>query len=360
MSYNSEPNFKESVNDMYTFENTERTNQIASEFETKSLLYLLSLRNDSNHIEVFIIDCFNDVTGSNNNINRLWDVQSKGVKSLNPKKVGISLATLYKNYISSIQFEYYILFIPKLKEGYLSNEQSKNFNFTNFLEKHKKKVKLGLYEESIRRGYIKAATPIDNTTIGLFLNLTSFVIADEEKENYTKNIIDFKNKEVKNKEFFIELFNEIRDMQSILKNECIEGITISNPQEILKYNKIIRKNDIEILTINRLIGIDIFNNRNVPISFLTEIKSLDEEEIRDIIQECNEQISRTFFNKNNKKFFWILLEKIVSVIRKYPKKNNHDIMNLIPKKVVNNIHTLDETSCLYLISLIKEGLRNGN
>lgn len=38
-------------------------------------------------MDVFIIDCFNDVSGANRDVNRLWDVQSKGVKSLNPKKI---------------------------------------------------------------------------------------------------------------------------------------------------------------------------------------------------------------------------------------------------------------------------------
>lgn len=50
---------------MYKFLYTERNNEKATEFETKSLLYLLSMREDSNEIDTFLIDCFNDVTGTN-------------------------------------------------------------------------------------------------------------------------------------------------------------------------------------------------------------------------------------------------------------------------------------------------------
>ena len=59
----------------------------ASEYETKAMLYLFGCRQDSRDMDVFIIDCFNDVSGANRDVNRLWDVQSKGVKSLNPKKI---------------------------------------------------------------------------------------------------------------------------------------------------------------------------------------------------------------------------------------------------------------------------------
>ena len=55
--------------------------------ETMKRLYLFFFLQDSRDMDVFIIDCFNDVSGANRDVNRLWDVQSKGVKSLNPKKI---------------------------------------------------------------------------------------------------------------------------------------------------------------------------------------------------------------------------------------------------------------------------------
>lgn len=62
---------------MYTFKNTEINNKKASDFETKSMLYLLGMRSDSEEIEIITVDCFNDATGSNTDFSKLWDVQSK-------------------------------------------------------------------------------------------------------------------------------------------------------------------------------------------------------------------------------------------------------------------------------------------
>jgi len=48
---------------MYVFKNTERNNSKASQYETKSLLYLIGLRADREKISILAIDCFNDITG---------------------------------------------------------------------------------------------------------------------------------------------------------------------------------------------------------------------------------------------------------------------------------------------------------
>ena len=129
---------------MYQFTTTERNNEKASEYETKAMLYLFGCRQDSRDMDVFIIDCFNDVSGANRDVNRLWDVQSKGVKSLNPKKIGEALVTLFQNYCSDIEFEHYILFIPKLKEMYLNDEDRTYFQIDNFKLQYIDKIKQGL------------------------------------------------------------------------------------------------------------------------------------------------------------------------------------------------------------------------
>lgn len=48
---------------MYTIKTSERNNDKATEYETKSLLYLLTKIKGHRSIDLFIIDCFNDVTG---------------------------------------------------------------------------------------------------------------------------------------------------------------------------------------------------------------------------------------------------------------------------------------------------------
>ncbi|AFS78114.1 hypothetical protein Curi_c11000 [Gottschalkia acidurici 9a] len=338
---------------MYTFKNTEQNNQKASEYETKSLLYLLCMRKDSKDIDVLMIDCFNDVTGGNDSLDALWDVQSKGVKSLRPKTVGVALVTLFKNYFSQIEFNHYILFIPKLREGYLNDESLTTYSINNFKDECVFKIKEGLCTEFIKRNKDDDLKIVE---IEDFLSKVTFVVADTEKENYTKNIVNFKNKDIKSKKFFIELFDEIRDMQTALKNNCIEGITISSVKDVLNFNRVIKKNDLEVVTINRLIGIDIFNKNNIPFEFLCEIKELNKDDVKDIIQDCNESLSRTLFNKDSKEEFWTFMEKVVKVVKDNPKKSSRKLFNMIPRKVIKRVHTLDEISCIYFISLVQEGL----
>ena len=95
---------------MYRIKTSERNNDKATEYETKSLLYLLTKIKGHKKIDIFIIDCFNDVTGAKSDFTESWDVQSKGVASLSPKTIGTALYTLFANYVSDIDFTHYLLF----------------------------------------------------------------------------------------------------------------------------------------------------------------------------------------------------------------------------------------------------------
>lgn len=207
---------------MYQFTTTERNNEKASEYETKSMLYLFGCREDSQKMEVFIIDCFNDVSGADSNVQRIWDVQSKGVKSLNPKKIGIALITLFQNYLSDIEFEHYIFFMPKLKVMYLNDESLKCYHVDNFKQQYINKIKQGLKEEYQRRN---RSIPVDDD-IDNFVESVEFVIAEDGKKGYIKNITRFKSNSILDDEFYDSLFDEIRDQQTILKTENINDYEI--------------------------------------------------------------------------------------------------------------------------------------
>ncbi len=97
----------------YILKNTEINNKKASEFETKSLLYLIGFRKDSSEVSLISIDCINDVTGVNENFDKLWDVQAKNHSTISPKRLGKFLFTLFDNHISDINFYEYILFVPR-------------------------------------------------------------------------------------------------------------------------------------------------------------------------------------------------------------------------------------------------------
>ena len=339
---------------MYQFCTTERNNAKANEYETKSMLYLLTYRKDSNEIDTFLIDCFNDVTGTSDDVTKLWDVQSKNVKSLNPTKIGIALITLFQNYISSIDFEYYILFMPKLTEMYLIDETLPVYSFDNFIGKHQLKIINGLEKEYLRRNGVTA----NQSSINEFLEKVTFVNAKEDKVEYIKNIIKFKNPITIEDAFFITIFNEIMDKQTKLKNIDIEGKQINRAKEVLAFEKVIHKSEIDILIINRFVGVDLFSNRMIPNLFFDEVKNCDLEQRKDIIEDCNASISKVIFNKNNKKIFWKFFEEMIFLIKNNAKRSPREIYTELKNTKVRFPVSLDEISAIYLISILKEGLDN--
>lgn len=342
--------------DMYKFCTTERNNAKANECETKAMLYLLSYRKDSGEIDTFLVDCFNDITGSNNDITKLWDVQSKNVKSLHPTTVGVALITLLQNFLSNINFAHYILFMPKLKEMYLLNESLSTYNVDNFIEKYKTKILSGLNQEYLRR-HGKTVNPTD---VKNFLRQVYFVVASEDKVEYIKNIIRFRNIVPIESGFFISIFDEIRDQQTKLKNIDIEGKSIEGAEEVLQFKKTIHRNEIYILIINRFVGIDLFSNRMIPNLFFEEIKEYDTEQRKDIIQECNAAIAKVIFDKNNKQLFWTFFEHIIFLLRNSIEVSPKQIYEELKEEKVRIPHLLDQQSIVYLISILKESLENDN
>lgn len=294
--------------EMYQFTTTERNNDRASEYETKSMLYLFGCRQDSKDMDVFIIDCFNDVSGADCDIKRLWDVQSKAVKSLNPRKIGVALVTLFQNYISDIEFEHYILFMPKLKEMYLNDEGKKYFQIDNFKLQYINKIRQGLKDEYERRNQV---TPIDKDIEG-FLQEIEFVIAEEDNQKYIKKITSFRSSVALEEAFYAAIFDDIRNQQTILKTKNINGYQIINAVDVLQYEKVLWKKDIDALVINRILGMNIFNSRHVPNSFIDEIALLNFEERKDVIQECQSDIARLLFDKNGRHIFWRFFGKLLA------------------------------------------------
>lgn len=340
---------------MYKIQYTERNNKKANDYETRSLLYLLSMREDSDDISLFFVDCVNDLTGSNDNCTELWDTQAKGVSSLNPTKIGIALITLLENYISELEFTHHILLIPKLREGYLINETLLSFDFENFIETKKSFVINGLSCEYEKRN----GNSISQSTIDEFIAKITFVIG-EEKEAYIKEIIHFKNKDSHSTDFYKRIFNEIRDKQSALKNICVEGIEINHPSELIALNKFLRGSDIKLMVLNRFVGTELFKSSAIPNSYFNEVRNIGNQDRLDLLQENNSKISRTFFNKNNKKNFWLLLENIMITIAKNKDDEARTIYEKLNMSLVNSNYTMDEQSIIFFISIIKDGINDNN
>jgi hypothetical protein len=343
---------------MYKIQYTERNNKKANEYETRSLLYLLTMRADSDDISLFFVDCMNDLTGSNDDCTKLWDTQAKGVSSLNPTKIGIALITLFENYITELEFTHHILLIPKLNEGYLVNEDLSSFTFDNFKEEKQSFVINGLQGEYKRRNENTISQLIIDK-VGEFINKVTFVVG-EDKEKYIKEITLFKNKDSHSVNFYQKIFDEIRDKQTALKNICVEGIEINHPSELLPFKKFLRGNDIKLMVLNRFVGTELFKGSAIPNSYFDEVKNLGNQDRLDLIQDNNERISRTFFNKNNKKYFWLLLENIMHTIAKNQTSDSRIIYEKLDNRLIKANYTMDEQSIIFFISIIKDGINDNN
>lgn len=340
---------------MYTIKNTEKNNEKASEYETFSLLYLLGLRSDKNDIDIVLIDCFNDVTGANDQVNRLWDVQSKGHKSNTPLQIGRHLITLYANFLSNFPFSHLILFLETVDTIHVLDDNQRYFGFSNFMLASKGKIVEGLSKEAEKRG-ISAHPLHSEQRMFAFLDKVDFAICLRNKAVNVKSLVEFKNKELRPDELFENIFNEIRDRQTALKNLNLENTQLVNPSDILAFKKYISKDQVITLVINRLVGIELFNNLSIPINFSPYTQSLHPEDIRDLIQECNASVCRTFFNKNNKIYVWELLECIIKLVMSNTKSSVDELFTSIPENLRKKVPTLDDISTKFFIARVKDGL----
>lgn len=335
----------------YTFKNTEINNKKASDFETKSLLYLISRKKE---IEYVTFDCFNDVSGVNKNHDKIWDVQSKNEKSLTPKKIGKYLFTLFDNYISTFSFHEFIFFTPILNENYKINSKLNIYNFNNIEEITLKRILNGLTEEVER---VKGDSAEYVKKIEIFLGKV-FIVEDNSTENeYIKSVTKFKKVGIKSDDFYTSIFTDLRNIQSAKKNSYIENEIISEIRDVLTFNRHLTTKDIEILIISRIIGVEIFNYSSIPITFLPIIKSFDNEEIKDILQECNSNLSRAFFNKNSNRVFWNVCEKIIMFLNDNKSSDVEYIYSETFKDYTFRISYLKDFTIKYLISIIIEGTK---
>ena len=342
---------------MYTIKTSERNNEKATEFETKSLLYLMTAAPNSENVDLFIIDCFNDVTGVSADTSESWDVQSKGVANLTPKKIGIALYTLFSNYISDIDFSYYLLFLQSFSEGYIYDSTKELFEIDNFKDKYREKIREGLKKEITDRKDQDVIAHGTEAIIDEFLSRVIFVVDKYDNAEYIRRIIYFQSIDKLSTDFLRKIFDEIRAKQASKKITNVYGKTVSSIYEAIGFEKNINRKDVELLVVNRIIGNDLFSKRGIPLYFASQVKDKEPEEIHDLLLDCQAKISYTLFNKNNKKNFWLLLERIMTLLIEKPKSSVKTVFDQISQTIRSNVFTLDEMATLYLIAIVKEGLQ---
>lgn len=115
-----------------------------------------------------------------------------------------------------------------------------------------------------------------------------------------------------------------------------------------------------MLIVDRIIGTNIFKNRRVPIGFIKFIEGLNQNEIRNIIQQCDSEVSLMLFNNSDKKDFWMFFEKIYFLIKNNMYSDINNIYDIVKKEKIVKNGVLSEIGTKYFISLIEEGVKDEN
>jgi len=336
----------------YTFKNTEINNEKASDFETKSLLYLIGKRKDSKEIEYVTFDCFNDVSGINKNTDKIWDIQSKNEQSLNPKKIGKFFYTLFDNYVSTLNFKEFILFSPVLNSEYKKDKKLQIYNTDNFEDKTLERIKNGLNEEIER---VKGTSCNYDKEQKEFLERVLIVEDNQSGAEYIKCVTKFKKNDIKDDNFYTSVFQDLRNIQSAKKNSYIENSVISQIKEVLDFKRHLSTKDIETLIICRIIGREIFDYKSIPLYFSPMLDGYDIEDKKDILQNCNSNLSRAFFNKNSNRIFWKTCENIISFFESESLTDVNIVFDSVFPNYIPKLSYMNELTIKYLISIIIEG-----
>ena len=120
--------------------------------------------------------------------------------------------------------------------------------------------------------------------------------------------------------------------------------------------------DLKMLVINRFVGVDLFDQKMMPAPFLEVVqeKELDTQDLQDLILDCKSQISKAFFDKNQKREFWNVFEHIVSSINDDPFVSVSDIFKSLNNNVMRRLSHLNDSGIKFLSAMIKDGLTNEN
>lgn len=343
----------------YTVSSSEKTRSSGAEYETKALLYLMNLRDDSDEIHYFVIDFFNDLTGMDRFAENLWDVQSKGAKNNSPAAIGKELVTLFKNYLSELNFKYYILFLGGVSTTVRIRDDLDVFDISNINESALNKLIIGLKNESIDKTYINN-TDITDSNINDFLQKVLFVIDDRKPSEYVKAIIKNHPGIIPEEKILDAIFNEIRNVQSSLKNSIVEGVVIQTTDEVLRFCRHMTNSEIRLLTLNRIINRNPVEKNSIPPSFIPIYSLWVPEKQREMLDECVQTLCKALFNKNAASEFWDLFENIYSLVISKPTYSVQEIYQSLDTQTRNASPDFDAISLKYFIAIVKDGIQNDN
>lgn len=341
----------------YTVKSSERTRGSGAEYETKALLYLMNFRPNSDDIFFFVVDFFNDLTGMDRFTRQLEDVQSKGAKNNSPKAIGRELVTLFGNYLSDIEFKDYILFLGGVSSTVRKDETICVFDILNINDSALTKIKLGLKQEATKKTYIDAID-ITDENIDSFLGKVLFVVDDKSPSEYVKAIIKNHPALIPEDKILKAIFNEIRDVQSGLKNNSVDGVVIQTTDEVLKYCRHLTSCQIKSLVLNRILNRNPVERNSIPTSFYPIYSSWVPEQQKTMLDQCVQTLCRALFNKTAARAFWALFEHIYSLIIANPAYSVQDIYQSLDAQIRDAQPDFDAVTLKYFIATVKDGVQN--
>ncbi|KGQ63008.1 hypothetical protein [Gallibacterium anatis] len=339
----------------YEVRSSEKLRKSGADCETKALLYLMNYRDDSAKMHFFVVDFFNDITGMDNAARKLWDIQSKASKTGSAKTIGRELVTLYKNYVSDLQFVEYIIFLGGVPDTFRKDSTQTVFKINNVNDSSLKSIKAGLVDECNKKKYIPTSE-IDDDKIGYFLEVVWFVIDDKKPEEYIRKIIEKHPAIIPSDTDLLSIFNEIRNKQSEKKNTMVEGVIIDNADEVLSYGRHLTTNEIRLLVIQRILNTDPLSD-GIPLPFIEIYSKYPKESAKDMLDKCKASLCRALFNKSATQGFWSLFDKIYSLLIEKPEETINYIYNEIDDEIIEQCPDLDALSIKYFIAKTKEGIQ---
>ncbi|MBU4689966.1 hypothetical protein KQ873_02870 [Mycoplasma zalophidermidis] len=339
----------------YLVKSSEHLRPTAAETETKALLYLMNFREDSEEVYYFVVDFFNDLTGMSRMADKMWDVQSKGVKNSSPKMIGKELVTLYKNYLSNFEFSCFILFLGGVSNTLRLDNDISSFSISNIKGTALKKIVEGLKEECTNKTYI-SDEKITDDKINDFLNKVYFVIDNKEKSEYVKKIIRFNPSFIPKDEVLIAIFNEIMNTQSGKKNnKVVENTTLSFPSDAISYGRHLTVTEIKLLVLNRIltqkvVG-SVFSHSFKPVYYM-----YPEEDRKNLLEDCQLDFSKALFDTASQDDYWKLFEEVYRLVINNPNDDINIIFDKLDKGLKNKCRHFNVLSLKYFIAKVKDGL----
>lgn len=330
-----------------------------NDMETRALPHLLSFENEHGEINGFAIDFFNDVTGIDSMAYQLFDVQSKASKA-GAKDIGAGLVTLFKNHVSEFAnyFVEEILFLGDICDNVFDGEKLSQFQFCDLNLKAQRIIRESLRNECLNKGYIDNED-VTEDAVNSFLEKVSFVISKETIEEYIAPLVRSSKAIIPTSDDLRAIFNEIRKAQVGIKTRSkVEGLEIEHPYEAYSYGRVLRRSDIELLVINRLI------NRNpleagIPTCFVpiySRLSQVAPEEAKEKVEDCQDALARQMFAASEAPAFWALLNEIVSFVDNSPDASVEEVFHRLRSETLSNCKFLDVLSAQYFIAIVKDGL----